>query len=163
MKKAAKVTLAGGCFWGIENYFRQQPGVLDVKVGYTGGKTSNPTYDQVCSGTTGHAEAVEIHFDPGKTSFSDLIHFFFRLHDPTTLNRQGNDRGSQYRSAIFYHNEDQQQIAERIKKEIEESGKWDNPLVTKIVPATTFWPAEDYHQQYLQKNPGGYCNHYLRD
>lgn len=156
-------TFAGGCFWGMEEIIRKLPGVIETKVGYTGGTTKNPTYKQVCTGQTGHAEAVEVVFDPEKTSYEQLLRFFFRMHDPTTLNQQHNDRGTQYRSAIFYHGDEQKKIAERVKQEIDKSGKWKKPIVTEITAATEFYEAEDYHQDYLIKNPGGYNCHFLRD
>jgi peptide methionine sulfoxide reductase msrA/msrB len=155
--------LAGGCFWGMEEILRQIPGVLKTTVGYTGGTTPNPTYEMVCSHTTGHAEAVEVVFDPAKLSYGQLLGFFFRMHNPTTRDRQENDFGAQYRSAIFYTSEEQRQIAERVKAQVDKSGKWKRPVVTEITKATTFYPAEDYHQDYLLKNPGGYNCHYLRD
>jgi peptide methionine sulfoxide reductase msrA/msrB len=156
-------TLAGGCFWGMQDILRKIPGVVSTRVGYTGGITANATYEDVHTGTTGHAEAVEIVFDPRKLSYADLLGWFFRMHDPTTPNRQGNDRGTQYRSAIFYHSEAQRETAERVKKQVDASGKWKNPIVTEIVPAGPFWEAEEYHQDYLVKHPGGYTCHYLRD
>lgn len=156
-------TLAGGCFWGMEEILRKIPGVLDTRVGYTGGTVPNPTYRLVCTGITGHAEAVEIGFDPAKISYEELLGYFFRMHDPTTLNQQHNDRGTQYRSAIFYHNDEQKQAAQRVKERVDKSGKWKRPIVTEITKATEFWPAEDYHQKYLVKNPGGYNCHFLRD
>lgn len=156
-------TFAGGCFWGMEEILRQIPGVLETRVGYTGGFTENPTYETVKKGTTGHAESIEVVYDPSRVSYEDLLATFFRMHDPTTLNRQGNDIGSQYRSAIFYHSEEQKRIAEQVKARVEKSGKWKKPIVTEIVPAKEFYSAEEYHQDYLQKNPGGYTCHYLRD
>jgi peptide methionine sulfoxide reductase msrA/msrB len=156
-------TLAGGCFWGMEDIIRQIPGVLETRVGYTGGKTPNATYREVTRGDTGHAESVEVVFDPSKISYEELLGYFFRMHDPTTKNRQHNDVGTQYRSAIFYHGEEQRKVAEKVKDEVGRSGKWKNPIVTEIVPAGEFWTAEDYHQKYLVKNPGGYTCHYLRD
>ncbi|MBI5544844.1 MAG: bifunctional methionine sulfoxide reductase B/A protein [Deltaproteobacteria bacterium] len=157
-------TLAGGCFWGMEELLRQIPGVLSTRVGYTGGKLEKPSYEDVHEGTTGHTEAVEVTFDPRKLSYADLLErWFFRMHDPTTRNRQGNDIGSQYRSAIFVHSEEQRRIAEAVKAKLDHSGKWKRPVVTEIVPAAPFWLAEDYHQDYLQKNPAGYTCHYLRD
>jgi len=152
-------TLAGGCFWGMEELLRQQPGVLDIEVGYTGGSVPNATYKN----HEGHAEAVQIRFDPSKTSFETLLRFFFKMHDPTTLNRQGNDIGSSYRSAIFFHSEAQRLTAEKVKTEVEASGKWKRPIVTEITAAGPWWKAEDYHQDYLQKNPGGYTCHFVRD
>lgn len=150
-------TLAGGCFWGMEELLRQQPGVVSIEVGYTGGQVANATYQN----HEGHAEAVEIRFDPAKTSFEALLHFFFRMHDPTTQNRQGNDLGSSYRSAIFYHSEDQKRTAEKVKALA--AVAWKRPVVTEIVPAGAWWKAEEYHQDYLQKNPGGYTCHYVRN
>ena len=156
-------TLAAGCFWGSEEFFRKVPGVVETRVGYTGGTTRNPSYEDTSTGTTGHAESVEIRFDPKKVSYRELLVLFFKMHDPTTLNRQGNDRGTQYRSAIFTHSEEQRKIAEALKAKIERSGAWKKPLTTEIAPAKTFYPAEEYHQKYLVKNPHGYDNHYLRD
>jgi peptide methionine sulfoxide reductase msrA/msrB len=159
----AVATLAGGCFWGVQELIRALPGVLDSKVGYTGGTTDHPDYEQVHTGRTGHAEAVEITFDPTVISYESILRYFFRLHDPTTANRQGNDVGTQYRSAIFYHDDEQRGIAEKVKAEVDASGKWRSKVTTQIVPASSFYLAEDYHQDYLQKNPGGYTCHYLRD
>jgi peptide methionine sulfoxide reductase msrA/msrB len=159
----ATATLAGGCFWGVQELVRKLPGVLSSTVGYTGGDKDRPTYDDVHTGRTGHAEAVQIVFDPKVISYETILRYFFRLHDPTTANRQGNDVGSQYRSAIFYHDEEQRTIAERVKAEVDRSGKWPAKVVTQIVPASTFYPAEDYHQDYLQKHPNGYTCHYLRE
>ena len=158
-----RATLAGGCFWGVEELFRELSGVMSTQVGYTGGHKVNPTYEDVKTGQTGHAEAIDITFDPNRVSYEALLRYFFRLHDPTSLNRQGNDRGSQYRSAIFYHDEEQRQTAAAVKAEVNASGKWANPVVTEIVKASAFYSAEDYHQKYLQKNPGGYTCHFLRD
>ena len=155
-------TLAGGCFWGVEELFRQLPGVLDTTVGYTGGTLENPRYENVKTGRSGHAESLQIVFDPSKISYQAILEYFFRLHDPTTANRQGNDVGSQYRSAIFYHSDEQKKIAESVKTSIEASGKWRRPTVTEIVAATPFYSAEEYHQDYLRKNPNGYTCHYLR-
>jgi peptide methionine sulfoxide reductase msrA/msrB len=159
----AVALLAGGCFWGMEDLLRKVPGVLSTRVGYTGGRTPKATYDKVKRGDTGHAEAVEVVFDPAKLSYEDLLGWFFRMHDPTTANRQGNDVGTQYRSAIFYQDDEQRRVAERVKERLDRSGKWGRPVVTEIVPAGEFWEAEDYHQDYLAKNPGGYTCHYLRD
>jgi peptide-methionine (S)-S-oxide reductase len=156
-------TLAGGCFWGVEDLVRKLPGVIDTEVGYTGGKLENPRYEDVKTGRTGHAESLEVTFDPEKISYEEILEFFFRLHDPTTVNRQGNDVGTQYRSAIFYHDDRQREIAERIKKKVNESGKWPRPVVTEIVPATRFWPAEALHQDYLQRIPWGYTCHWVRE
>lgn len=155
--------LAGGCFWGMEDLLRAIPGVLDTEVGYSGGTTPDPTYPLVKSGATGHAESVRIVFDPTLLTFADLLeNWFFRMHDPTTANRQGNDIGSQYRSAIFFTSDDQRRTAEAVKARVDASGKWPRPVVTQIVAAGPFTPAEDYHQDYLVKNPGGYSCHYLR-
>jgi peptide methionine sulfoxide reductase msrA/msrB len=156
-------TLAGGCFWGVQELIRKLPGVIESTVGYTGGTTTNPKYEDVHTGETGHAEAVQIVFDPQQITYESILRYFFRLHDPTTLNRQGNDRGSQYRSAIFWNSEEQRRTAERVKAEVDASGKWDKKVVTEIVKAGPFYPAEGYHQDYLKKNPGGYTCHYLRD
>jgi methionine-S-sulfoxide reductase len=156
-------TLAGGCFWGVEELIRALPGVIDTTVGYTGGSTGNPTYETVKTGRTGHAETVEIVFEPEKISYEEILNFFFKLHDPTTKNRQQNDIGTQYRSAIFYHDDAQREAAERVKQQVEAYGKWSRPIVTEVVPATTFYSAEDYHQDYLKKNPYGYNCHYVRE
>jgi methionine-S-sulfoxide reductase len=156
-------TLAGGCFWGMEDLIRKIPGVLKTTVGYTGGGTKNPNYETVKVGNTGHAESIQIEFDPGKVSYEHILRFFFRMHNPTTVNQQGNDIGSQYRSAIFYHSDEQRKTAERIKAEVDAAGKWGAKVVTQIVPAKEFYKAEDYHQDYLEKNPGGYTCHFLRD
>jgi peptide methionine sulfoxide reductase msrA/msrB len=159
----AVATLAGGCFWGMEDILRKIPGVLETRVGYAGGTTDRPTYRDVTRGDTGHAESVEIVFDPSRISYEELLGYFFRMHDPTTRDRQGHDVGSQYRSAIFVTDDEQLKVAERVKAEVEKSGRWKNKIVTEIVPASDFWPAEGYHQKYLQNNPGGYSCHYLRD
>ncbi len=156
-------TLAGGCFWGMEDLLRKQPGVTRVEVGYTGGTLANPRYEDTHDGKSGHAEAVRIVFDASKTSYEALLRFFFRIHDPTTLNRQGNDVGSQYRSAIFYSSEEQRLVAEKVKAEVDASGKWKRPVVTQIAPAGPWYRAEEYHQDYLVKNPGGYTCHWVRD
>ncbi len=156
--------LAGGCFWGMEEIIRKIPGVIDTEVGYEGGKTSAPTYDQVKTGRTGHAESVRVVFDPQKLSYADLLErWFFRMHDPTTADQQGNDVGSQYRSAIFFTSPEQKKIAEEVKARVQKSGKWRGTIVTQIVEAGPFTPAEDYHQDYLEKHPGGYSCHFLRD
>lgn len=156
-------TLAGGCFWGMQHIIRAIPGVIHSRVGYTGGVTASPGYREVCTGRTGHAEAVEITFDPAILPYGGLLGCFFRMHDPTTLNRQHNDMGTQYRSAIFTHTPAQRETAIRIRDEVNRSGTWKRPVVTEIVEAGVFWPAEDYHQDYLIKNPGGYNCHVLRD
>ena len=156
-------TLAGGCFWGMEEIIRKIPGVIKTTVGYTGGTTANPTYQEVCSGGTGHAEAIQVVFDPARLSYEALLDYFFRMHDPTTLNRQHNDVGTQYRSAIFYNSEGQKQTAERVKTRWDKSGKFERPISSEITQATKFYSAEEYHQKYLVKNPGGYTCHVLRD
>ena len=156
--------LAGGCFWGMEDILRKVPGVLETEVGYTGGGTQAPSYDDVKTGRTGHAEAVRVVFDPTRISYETLLeNWFFRMHDPTTRNRQGNDVGTQYRSAIFVSSAEQRAVAQRVKARVNASGKWSAPVVTEIVTAGAFTRAEDYHQDYLQKDPGGYTCHYLRD
>ncbi|AGC48728.1 bifunctional methionine sulfoxide reductase B/A protein [Myxococcus stipitatus DSM 14675] len=156
--------LAGGCFWGMEDLLRKIPGVLQTDVGYTGGGLKSPTYQDVSSGETGHAESVRVVFDPKVLSFETLLEkWFFRMHDPTTLNRQGNDVGTQYRSAIFVQSDEQRRVAEAVKARVNASGKWNRPVVTQVVPAGEFTPAEGYHQDYLVKNPGGYTCHYMRD
>lgn len=155
--------LAGGCFWGMEEIIRNIPGVLDTEVGYAGGKASNATYEHVKSGKTGHAEAVKVVFDPRRMTFETLLDFFFRMHNPTTRNQQGNDVGSQYRSAIFFGSEAQRVVAEQAVRAVEASGKWKGKLVTEIVAAGEFYPAEEYHQDYLQRYPEGYTCHVLRD
>jgi peptide methionine sulfoxide reductase msrA/msrB len=155
--------LAGGCFWGMEEILREIPGVLETEVGYTGGKTHAPTYPDVKTGKTGHAEAVRIVFDPKKLSYADLLEkWFFHMHDPTTPDRQGNDRGTQYRSAIFVATPEQRKVAEEVKARVDQSGKWKHPIVTQIVEAGEFTKAEDYHQKYLVKHPGGYSCHFMR-
>ncbi len=156
-------TFAGGCFWCIEEIFRQTPGVLRVVSGYTGGTTTNPTYREVCTGRTGHAEAVRIEFDPARVSYEELLEVFWRAHDPTQLNRQGNDVGTQYRSAIFVHDERQRAAAEASKAALQTSGRSDRPVVTTIEPAGPFYPAEDYHQEYYRRNRDApYCRFVIR-
>lgn len=157
-----KAILAGGCFWGVEELIRQQQGVIGTRVGYTGGQTENPTYKDVCTGQTGHAEAVEIIFDNDWTNYETILRFFFQIHDPTTRHRQGNDTGSQYRSAIFYLTEEQAHTAAAVMRALDGSGKWPAPFTTELVPAGKFHPAEDHHQDYLQKNPAGYTCHWIR-
>jgi peptide-methionine (S)-S-oxide reductase len=153
-------TLAGGCFWCLEAVYDQTKGVLSVESGYMGGKNPNPTYEQVCSGRTGHAEVVQITFDPAVIPFHDLLEMFFVIHDPTTLNRQGNDTGTQYRSAIFYHSPEQKKTAEEVIAAITKDQVYDNPIVTEVVPAGPFYVAEDYHQEYFARNPlQGYCTY----
>lgn len=160
--KTETAIFAAGCFWGVEEYFRNIPGVLKTQVGYTGGKTTNPKYDEMHDGCTGHAESVEIIFDSSKVSYANLMDKFFKMHDPTTLNRQGNDEGNQYRSAIFYTTDKQKAEAMAFKNKVEKSGAWKSSIKTEITKENKFWPAEEYHQKYLVKNPGGYDNHYVR-
>ncbi len=155
-------TFAAGCFWGVEEIIKKIPGVLDTTVGYTGGTVKDPTYEMVKKGDTGHAEAIRIVFDPKKISYEELLVYFFRLHDPTTPNRQQGDVGTQYRSVIFYHDEEQKKSAVAVMTEVEKSGFWKGKIVTEVVPAGIFYDAEEYHQDYLKKNPGGYNCHYLR-
>lgn len=145
-------TVAAGCFWGVEAAFRQLDGVVSTVVGYTGGTTLNPSYEEVCTGTTGHAEAVQVRYDPAEISYEELLDVFWHIHDPTQLNRQGPDVGSQYRSAIFYHDQEQHRAAERSKRQLQQSGRLDGDVVTEIVPATPFYPAEEYHQRYHEKH-----------
>lgn len=154
---------AAGCFWGVEEIFRAIPGVLTTTVGYTGGDLKNPKYSHVKTGETGHAEAIQLEFDSARVSYETLLDLFFRLHDPTQLNRQMNDIGTQYRSAIFYLSNEQRAAAEKKRTELEASGKWKKPIATQIVPALPFWEAEVEHQDYLQKHPDGYTCHWLRD
>jgi methionine-S-sulfoxide reductase len=163
MPDNAKVaTLAGGCFWGAQELLRTLPGVLSSEVGYTGGTTKDPTYEDVHTGRTGHAEAVRIVYDPAQLSYEAILRFFFRLHDPTTLNRQGNDRGTQYRSTIFVHDDAQRAVAEQVRAEVNTKGRWAGRVVTTIEPAGPWYSAEEYHQDYLRKHPGGYTCHWLR-
>jgi methionine-S-sulfoxide reductase len=160
----AVAVLAGGCFWGVEEILRDVPGVLDTEVGYTGGWLANPTYHDTHDSRSGHAEAVRITFDPSVISYEDLLEqWFFKLHDPTTLNRQGNDRGTQYRSAIFPQDAEQRRVAEQVRARVDASGRWRRPITTTIEPASTWYTAEDYHQDYLRKNPGGYTCHFMRE
>jgi len=151
-------TLGGGCFWCLEAVYDQLKGVTDVVSGYAGGQVDNPTYKQVCTGRTGHAEVVQITFDPEVIAFEDILGVFFTIHDPTTLNRQGADVGTQYRSVIFTHAPEQKTIAEAVIRSVEEQGLWPDPIVTEVAPLDTFYPAEDYHQEYYENNPNaGYC------
>jgi peptide-methionine (S)-S-oxide reductase len=150
-----KATFAAGCFWGVEEAFYDESGVISTRVGYTGGDLEQPTYQQVCNGDTGHAEAVEVAFDPARISYEQLLKLFWQAHDPTQLNRQGPDIGSQYRSAVFYHTEEQCRLAEASRDALATSGRYKSSVVTEIVPASTFWEAEEYHQQYHKKNGGG--------
>ena len=153
---------AGGCFWGVEDLFRKLPGVVGTDVGYTGGRTKNATYKDVKTGTTGHAEAIRITFDPAKISYRQLLEFLFQIHDPTTEGRQGNDIGSQYRSAIFYLDDEQQRDAAAVIAAVDASGKWPGKVVTQVEPAGEWWTAEEYHQDYLVKYPDGYTCHFIR-
>jgi methionine-S-sulfoxide reductase len=161
--KREVAVLAGGCFWGMEEILRKIPGVLETRVGYTGGSVPNPHYRLVTTGITGHAEAIEIAFDPEKIGYEKVLDYFFRMHDPTTPNRQHNDVGTQYRSAIFYTTDEQKAVAERVKERFNKSGRFKKPIVTEITKASQFYVAEDYHQKYLVKNPGGYNCHVLTD
>jgi methionine-S-sulfoxide reductase len=155
--------LAGGCFWGMEELLRDIPGVIETSVGYTGGTLASPRYHDVSTGRTGHAESVRVVFDPARLRYADLLErWFFKMHDPTTVDRQGNDVGTQYRSAIFTTSEEQRRVAEEVKARVDASGAWKAPVVTQIVAAGPFTPAEDDHQDYLQKNPGGYTCHWMR-
>ncbi len=158
----SQATFGAGCFWCVEAVFEELKGVVDAEAGYSGGTIKNPGYREVCTGRTGHAEVARIYFDPAIISFEQLVTVFFHSHDPTTLNRQGADVGTQYRSVIFYHNEEQKAIAERVKAETDASGLWDNPIVTVIEPLTNYYKAEDYHQQYFENNPNqGYCSYVI--
>lgn len=153
-----KATFGSGCFWCTEAIFERLNGVVKVESGYSGGKVENPTYEEVCSGTTGYAEVTQITYDPAIITFDELLEVFWKTHDPTTLNRQGNDVGTQYRSVIFYNNDDEKELAEKYKTELDKSGAWDNPIVTEISPFTKFYSAEGYHQDYYANNPNqGYC------
>jgi peptide methionine sulfoxide reductase msrA/msrB len=161
--KRETAILAGGCFWGMEDILRKQPGVVETEVGYTGGTLAKARYEDVKTGRTGHAESIRIVFDPTRTTYEALLGLFFRMHDPTTLNRQGNDIGTQYRSAIFFTSDAQRQTAEKVKATVVASGRWKRPITTEITAASEFWSAEDYHQDYLEKHPGGYTCHYVRE
>lgn len=154
----AKATFGAGCFWGVEEEFRKIPGVLATAVGYSGGKLDHPTYKDVCTDTTGHAEVVEVDYDPARVSYDTLLEVFWNGHNPTQLNRQGPDVGTQYRSAIFFHTPEQETAARASKQQLEKSGRFPRPVVTEISPAQTFWKAEDYHQQYLAKRGLGSCH-----
>ena len=159
MTREEKALFAAGCFWGVEAAFREVKGVIATQVGYTGGRTKNPTYEEVCSGKTGHAEAVEVTFDSDTVSYRELLDLFWSIHDPTELNRQGPDYGTNYRSAIFYHSDEQKTLAEGSRKKLAESGRYGRrSIVTEIVPATPFYPAEEYHQRYIQKHPQVACH-----
>jgi peptide-methionine (S)-S-oxide reductase len=158
MNTTQRAVLAGGCFWGMQDLIRKMPGVVSTRVGYTGGDVPQATYRN--HGT--HAEAIEIEFDPAKISYRKLLEFFFRIHDPTTVNRQGNDRGTSYRSAIFYTSEEQKRVAEETIAAVNASGRWPGKVVTEVTPAAEFWEAEPFHQDYLENNPGGYTCHFIR-
>jgi peptide-methionine (S)-S-oxide reductase len=151
-------TFGAGCFWGIEAAFRRVPGVLDAAVGYSGGRTQNPTYQEVCTDTTGHAEVVQVTFDPDKVSYEQLLDVFWTIHDPTQVNRQGPDYGAQYRTAIFFHSPEQEAKAKKSKQALEASGKLRRPIATEVTAAGTFWRAEDYHQRYLEKRGAASCH-----
>ena len=153
-----KAILAGGCFWGMQDLFRQQPGVISTRVGYSGGEVPNATYGN----HDGHAEAIEVLFDPEQTSYRDLLEFFFQIHDPTTMNRQGNDVGTSYRSAIFYLDDEQRKVAEETITDVESSSRWPGKVVTEVAPAGAFWEAEPEHQDYLERYPDGYTCHFVR-
>ena len=157
-----KAILAGGCFWGMEELIRHLPGVIATRVGYTGGHLDNPTYKDMTTGETGHAEAIEIVFNPAQLSYRQLLEFFFQIHDPTTKNRQGNDKGTQYRSAIFVANEIEKTVAEEVIAQVNASGKWPGKAVTEVVQAGKFYEAEEYHQKYLELRPDGYTCHFIR-
>lgn len=157
-----KAILAGGCFWGMQDLFRRLPGVVSTRVGYAGGALENPTYNDIKTGKTGHAEALEVVFDPSRLSYRDLLLFFFQMHDPTTKNRQGNDIGTQYRSAIFFADDDQAAVAHAVIAEVNASGHWPSPVATEVIAAGPFYAAEEYHQDYLEKHPGGYTCHWVR-
>lgn len=158
MSDYKKAYIAGGCFWGMEELFRVRPGIIATKVGYIGGENENPTYKN----HPGHAEGIELVYDPNKTSFKEILDYFYRMHNPTTVDSQGNDRGSSYRSAIFFQNEEEKAIAEEVINLVDESKKWDGKVVTTLEPYTTFWDAEPEHQNYLQRNPNGYTCHFER-
>jgi peptide-methionine (S)-S-oxide reductase len=157
-KQTELATFGAGCFWGVEARFRELEGVLEATSGYMGGGQSQPSYAAVCTGTTGHAEVVQVRFDPEKSSYQSLLELFFNLHNPSTLNRQGPDIGSQYRSAIFFHSESQRQAAEKAIEDANNSGRWSQAVVTQLQEAPAFWPAEEYHQRYLEKNGLGMCS-----
>lgn len=156
-EKTEKATFGAGCFWGIEETFRRVPGVVETAVGFMGGTLAEPTYEDVCTGRTGHTEVVQVTYDPGKVSYRDLLAVFWNAHDPTTLNRQGPDIGTQYRSVIFFHTPEQEREARESKEEMDRSGRFRRSIVTAIQPAGEFWRAEEYHQQYFAKRGGGHC------
>ena len=151
-------TFAAGCFWGVEAYLKRIKGVAATTAGYSGGRVENPSYEDVCTGLTGHAESVKVEYDPQVVSYERLLYHFWKIHDPTQRDRQGNDVGRQYRSAIFTHSPEQQAAAEKARDELAQSGRYPRPIATEVVPAGEFWPAEEYHQDYLDKHPGGYCH-----
>ena len=157
VQKLETAVFAAGCFWGVEESLRKVKGVKNTQVGYAGGLYLNPTYEDVCGGGSGHAEAVEVQYDPSEVSYSELLEVFWSIHDPTTPNRQGPDVGSQYRSVVFYHNAEQEKLARKSKMDLEHSGKFKNPVVTEITPASTFWRAEEYHQRYVEKGARAVC------
>lgn len=159
---AETAVLAGGCFWGMEELIRALPGVIDTRVGYTGGEVVNATYDDVKTGGSGHAESIEVTYNPAQLSYRQLLEFFFQIHDPTTMNQQGNDRGTQYRSAIFVSDDAEREVAQAVIADVNASGKWPGKVVTEVTDAGAFYEAEDYHQDYLQRNPNGYTCHYVR-
>lgn len=163
MAQIEVATLAGGCFWGMEDLLRKLPGVVDTEVGYTGGTVPNATYEMIKAGKSGHAEAIELRFDPQVLSYENLLLFFFKIHDPTTEEQQGGDTGTQYRSAIFYHSESQRETAQKVFERVNKSNAWKSPLVTEIKPAEKFYRAEEFHQDYLEKHPAGYTCHFLRN
>ncbi len=158
MENYKKAYIAGGCFWGMEDLFRKRPGIIDSEVGYIGGENENPSYKY----HPGHAEGIELTYDPEKTNFREILDFFFRIHDPSTVDRQGNDMGSSYRSAIFIQNEEEKEIAEEVIELVNNSGKWSDKIVTRLEPIAKFWPAEPEHQDYLVRNPNGYTCHFER-
>lgn len=162
-EEVAVATFGAGCFWCVEAVFEELEGVLDVNSGYAGGAVDNPSYKEVCTGLTGHAEVCQIQYDSGNISYGELLEVFWKTHDPTTLNQQGHDVGTQYRSVIFYHNAEQKELAEEYKQKLDASGAWDNPLVTEISPIPKYYPAEDYHQNYFKLNPNqSYCSFVIR-
>lgn len=156
--KLEVATFGAGCFWGVEETFRKTKGVKNTAVGYSGGKTANPTYQEVCTDLTGHAEVVRVEYDPKEISYSELLNVFWTSHDPTQMNRQGPDFGKQYRSVIFFHTPEQEKVAREAKEALEKSGKFKRPVATQIVPAAPFYPAEEYHQRYYEKRGGGHCS-----
>lgn len=154
----ATATFGAGCFWGVEEAFRRTPGVTETAVGYMGGSLAEPTYEAVCGNRTGHAEVVQVQYDPARIGYEQLLELFWRIHDPTTLNRQGPDVGTQYRSAVFHHDEEQRLAAEAVKARLQAEGRFHRPIVTEVTPASTFWRAEEYHQKYVQRRGGSSCH-----